>query len=230
MRTPTICLATLLGAVTATAQAAPAARTAEAGEYRFAVTPFIGYRLGGSFSASNDAGQEASQEASEDVSLEDTASFGLIINVPAERVAGDAYTEWEFYVSRQSAGLDQAPATVDPSLELEITHFLLGGTYVGEGELVRPFVAAGIGAAHFSPDTSGYDSDTVFAFGLGAGGQFFPARRVGLRLEGRVLGSVIDSDSAVFCTSGSAGATCAFHTNGDVLWQWEVFAGLTARF
>ncbi len=217
MRVVLIGLAVILsGAV------APAVRAGEAGDYRFAVTPFVGYRLGGDF--------EADDPSEAEVSLNDAASFGLVINVPAESIAGDAYTEWEVYVSRQSAGVDQAPAGVDPAIDLDITHLLVGGTYVGAGEVMRPFLAAGIGAAHLSPGASGYESDTVFAFGLGVGGQFFADRRVGLRLEGRVLGAVIDSDSAMFCASGSEGSACAFRASGDVLWQWEVFAGLTARF
>ncbi len=193
----------------------------EAGVYRLSVTPLAGYRMGGEFDA---------EEGDEEVSLDDDAVVGLIVNVPAQGMRGDDYTEWELYVSRQSAGLDDAPAGVDPSLEIDITHVLLGGTYVGAGESYRPFLAAGIGAAHLSPDGAGYDSDTVFAFALGGGAQVFPAERIGVRLEARVLGAVIDSDSAIFCRSDGGGAACAFRASGDVLWQWEVFAGLTARF
>ncbi len=211
-------LATILLAIV---PAAHAAETAEAGDYRIAVTPFTGYRMGGDFD-DDDTGEE--------VSLDDDSVLGLIINLPYQSVDGDAYTEWEFYYARQTAGIEEAPATVDPTLEIDISHFLLGGTYVGAGDIARPFLSAGIGAAHLSPDRSGYESDTVFAFGLGAGAQLFPANRVGVRLEGRVLGSVIDSDSSIFCASGSQGAACAFRSSGDVLWQWEVVAGATFRF
>ena len=181
--------------------------------------------MGGDFEGEDD---DTTTEDTE-VKLDDDAVYGLILNMPAESVSAEHYTEWELYVARQSVGIDSAPATVDPTLELEITHVLLGGTYVGGGNRVRPFLSAGLGAAHLSPDASGTESDTVFAFGIGGGAQVFPASRVGLRLEGRLLGSVIDSDSALFCASGSGGATCAFRASGDVLWQWEIFAGLTVR-
>jgi len=201
----------------------PGLSAGEAGEYRVAITPLVGYRMGGSFDA---------EEGNEEVSLDDDAVVGLIVNLPAERVRGDDYTEWELYVSRQSVGLDDAPAGVDPGLDIDISHVLLGGTYVGAGQgaSYRPFLAAGIGVAHLSPDDSGYRSDTVFAFGVGGGAQLFPADRIGVRLEARVLGSVIDSDTSIFCRSDSEGAACAFRASGDILWQWEVFAGLTARF
>ena len=205
----------LLGVLAATAEAA------DPGQYRIAVTPFIGYRTSGDFE---------NQDSGAKVSLDDSSALGLIINAPAESVRDDAYTEWELYFSRQSAGISQAPTAVDPSLNVEISYFLLGGTYVGPGEWVRPFLAAGIGASHLSPDKSGYDSDTLFAFGIGGGAQVFPASRVGLRLEARLLGSVINSDSTIFCTSGPAGSGCAVSASGNVFWQWEVFGGLVARF
>ncbi len=212
------CALSLLFVIVAAPAPAPAA---EPGEYRFSVTPLLGYRMGGDFE---------SDDTDAEVSLDDDVSFGFIINAPAEAIGGDAYTEWELYFSRQSAGIEDAPLDVDPTLDVDISYLLLGGTYVGPGELVRPFLAAGIGAAHLSPDGSGYDSDTVFAFGIGGGAQVFPTERIGLRLEVRALGAVLDSDSSIFCRSGPEGSACLVGANGDVLWQWEVFAGLVARF
>lgn len=219
MRLPLIPIAVLLLTATITAEAE------EAFQYRVAVTPVIGYRMGGSIDGEDDAGEETGEE----ISLDDDSTFGLIINAPFQDLGG-AYTEWEFSFSRQSVGLDDAPDTVDPDLEIDITHYLVGGTYVGGEDNVRPYLAAGIGAAHLSPDAPGYDSDTVFGFGIGVGAYFFPESRVGLRIEGRALGSVIDSDSAVFCASGPTGSTCAFRANGELLMQWEIMAGATFRF
>ena len=198
----------VLAATTGVAQA-------QVPEYRFSVTPFLGYQMGGSFD---------DEEGENEVDLDDASSFGLILNAPA-----DNHTEWELFYSRQSAGLDSATVDLPAGLELEVSHFLVGGTYVFDRELFRPFISAGIGAAHLSPDADGFDSDTVFAFGIGGGAQFFPESRFGLRVEGRFLGSVIDSDTAIFCVS-SGGATCAFRASGEILWQFEVFGGLVARF
>lgn len=214
----------------AAAGAAPAlaadGRPREAGEYLFSITPIVGYRMGGSFEGEDADGEDAGEE----VELDDDSVIGIILNAPFQGVGSDHYTEWEFYYAKQSAGIDSAPAGVEPALELDISHFLLGGTYVGGGERARPFLSAGIGAARLSPDAPGYDSDTVFAFGIGGGAQLFPASRVGVRLEGRLLGSVIESDSTVFCATGTFGGACAFRASGDVLWQWEITAGATFRF
>lgn len=197
------------------------AHAAEPGDYRFSVTPLLGYRMGGDFE---------SDDTDAEVSLDDDVAVGFILNAPAEAIGDDAYTEWELYFSRQSAGIEKAPVGVDPSLDVDISYLLLGGTYVGPGELVRPFLAAGIGAAHLSPDGSGYDSDTVFAFGIGGGAQIFPTEQIGLRLEVRALGAVLDSNSSIFCASGPESSGCLIGASGDLLWQWEVFAGLVARF
>jgi hypothetical protein len=192
----------------------------EAFKSRFAVTPLLGYRVSNDFPGKDD----------QDVGLDDSSVIGLMLSLPAEQMPSGDYTEWELYVSHQSVDVQQVPAGVDPGLDIDITHVLLGGAYIGPGDQVRPFLSAGIGAARLSPGGSGYDSDTVFAFGIGGGAQFFPERRIGLRLEARALGSVIDSNTDFLCASGPEANACAFRSKGDVLWQWEVSAGLVARF
>lgn len=198
-----------------------------AGEFspRVAITPLVGYRISGELE-----GEAAGDTGGQDVALKDASLYGLVINIPAQAMRSGDYTEWELYVSRQTVGVNRVPEGVDPDLDLEITHLLVGGTYVGPGERVRPFLGAGIGAAHLSPDADGYESDTVFAFGIGVGLHLFPQQRIGGRIETRVLGAVTDSDSALLCASGPAGGGCAFRGTGNVLWQWELTAGLAVRF
>jgi len=196
------------------------ALSADSFNTRFAITPLAAYRVSNDLKGKND----------QDVGLDEGPAYGLILSLPAEQLPSGDYTEWELYVSRQSVGVEQVPTGVDPTLDIDITHILLGGAYIGPGELVRPFLSAGIGAAHISPDKAGYGSDTVFAFGIGGGAQFFPERRIGLRLEARGLGAVTDRDSRFLCVSGAEGSACAFAAQGDILWQWEVSAGLVARF
>lgn len=213
MRMPVLLLLGMLPS----AVAAPA--MAREGDYRIAVTPFAGYRMGGSFSA---------EDNQPDVDLDDASAFGLIVNFPAETIGVEARTEWELYYSRQTTDVELPPPGLPPGAELDSSYFLAGGNYIGAGETIQPFLAAGIGAARLSVDGAG--SDTVFAFGIGGGAMLFPQSRFGLRLEGRLLGAVLDSDSALFCASGSNGATCAFRASGDMLWQWEVTAGAVLRF
>ena len=199
----------------------PAAGAGKAGDYKFSLTPFVGFRTTSSIDGEDGAGE---------LDLEDEPVAGLILNGFARRINARDYTEWELYVSHQSAGIAEAPGGIDPSLKVDITHILVGGTYVGGGKTARPYLSAGIGVAHLRPDQSDYSSDTTFAFGIGVGAHVFPEKRIGLRTEVRLLGATIDSSSALFCSSGTNGGNCVFRASGDLLLQVEFFAGITGRF
>ena len=62
------------------------------------------------------------------------------------------------------------------------------------------------------------------------GREIAPASRFGLRLEGRVYGTVLDSESKIFCASSAEGSGCLISTQADVLWQWEMMLGAIMRF
>jgi opacity protein-like surface antigen len=208
----------LLAALLASASAASAGEAT----HNIEITPFAGYVFGGSFDS-----DEGGSTASQDVDLDDAASYGLIVNWPAE-----VNTEWEVYLSRQSTSL-KVPGLFAPDqtglADLDITFLQAGGTYFFEGERARPYIVATVGASRFEPDDSAFDSENFFAFGIGGGVKLAPTSRLGLRLEGRVLGSVVNSDSAVFCRSGPAANGCLVAVNGSMVWQWEVLAGLVFR-
>jgi hypothetical protein len=91
-------------------------------------------------------------------------------------------------------------------------------------------MVATIGASRFEPDNSEYDSETFFSFSIGGGYKMAVTPRVGLRLEGRALGSFVSSDSAVFCRSGDGSSGCLIAVSGNLVWQWEMSAGLRVRF
>lgn len=193
--------------------ALPAA--AEVTPYRFSLTPFAGYRIGGEFD---------DDDNDDELELDDGASIGLIVNAPF-----DDRTEWEVFYSRQSTDIDQSTVTVGQDVDVTVEYLQIGGTYVGDGETARPYLAATVGGSRIDAD-GGFDSETYFAFGIGGGLHVFPENRIGLRLEGRLFGSLVDSDSGVFCQSGPNANRCLISSSGDVFWQWEMFAGMTVRF
>ena len=96
--------------------------------------------------------------------------------------------------------------------------------------IIASFVAATIGAARFDPDGPGLSSDEFFAFTVGGGWKYFPSSRVGLRQDGRFIGTVLDSDSEIFCQSGPEGGGCIINNRGELLWQFELQAGVVIRF
>lgn len=183
----------------------------------FEITPYGGYRFGGSF-------EDLDQDLSADVN--DNGSFGLILNL---RESGN--TQWEMIYAQQNTSVDTTEfSTAVPSLDVDFQSLQIGGTYMGEGELFRPYVAATIGGTHISPGSAELDSDTFWSFSIGGGLQFFPTNRIGLRVEGRAWGTLLSSSSSLFCGSGPQGGVCAITVDGDALWQFETFAGIVFRF
>lgn len=184
---------------------------------RFELTPYGGYRFGGSFE-DFDAGLSAD--------LDDDASFGLVLNL---RESGN--TQWELIYSQQNTAVDTREfAFADPFIDVDLQYLQIGGTYMGEGQRARPYVAATVGGTHISPDLPTLDSDTFWSFSIGGGLQVFPTKRVGLRLEARAWGTLLSSSTSLFCSSGPQGGLCAITVDGDVLWQFETFVGVVFRF
>lgn len=186
--------------------------------HRFEITPFAGYRVGGTF-------EDEFSEA--ELDLDDAGGYGLVLNMRES-----ANTEWELGYSHQSTSVDTADLTNEGGkLDLDIDYLQFGGTYIGPSDVARPFLVATVGLARFDPDVSALDSETYFAFSIGGGVKLWPANRFGLRLEGRFYGTVLDSQSKIFCTSGTAeGSGCLISTEADVLWQWEMMLGAIMRF
>ena len=206
-----LCLACLFIAVSSGAQE-PAGKRG----YRFEVTPFAGYRVGGTFE---------DETSGTRLELNDGGSFGLILNMRA-----DANTEYELMFSHQDTEIDLGGTPGGQAIDIDVDYLQVGGTYLGDGRMARPYMVATIGLAHLDPGSAGLPSDTFFAFSIGGGWKLRPRERIGLRLEGRFYGTVVDSDSKIFCTSGPSGLSCLINTKAQMLWQWEMLAGLTFRF
>jgi hypothetical protein len=184
---------------------------------RFELTPYGGFRFGGTFE---------SQDDDDSVALDDHASAGLIFNLRE-----GSQTQWEVIYSHQRTTGDTAGLTgFAPSTDFEIDYLQGGGTYLGLADGVRPFVAMTLGGARVSPQAPELDSDTFWSFSIGGGLQLQPSARIGIRLEARAWGTLIESDTRLFCRSGFEGAFCAIRVEGTVLWQLETFAGVVFRF
>ena len=195
--------------------AAPA--WAQSAPGKFEITPYAGYRFGGTFEDESGAAE---------AELDDHASAGLILNVRES-----ANTQWELIFSRQSTEADVSEFELAaPTIDIDIESLQLGGTYLGDGEKARPFMTATIGGTRISPTLSDVDGDNFWSFSIGGGLQVSPSTRFGLRLEARLWGTLTEADSDLFCASGPQGGVCAIAIDGKMLWQFETFAGLVFRF
>ena len=198
---------------------APLTTNAQSDVKHFELTPYGAYSIGGTFT---DVDTDVEAE------LQDSGSFGLLFDI---RHSGN--TQWEILYSQQSTDADITGRTTgDESVDMTVHYLQAGGTYQGEGEVARPYLAATIGAAHYDIKTAGFDSDTFFSFSIGPGLQIRPNDRLGIRLEARLFGTLLRSDSDLFCVSDPANeiASCAIAVSGDVLWQVQAMAGVVFRF
>lgn len=190
---------------------------AAADEYRFEITPYAGYRMGGSFS---------DEENDIDLDVRDSAAQGLMLNGKVR-----ANTQWEVLYGRQSTDVEAAGLfNGDSLLDFDIEYMHFGGTYLFDGEWVRPFMAMTVGVTHADPGGSAYGSENFFSASLGGGWNLAATNRFGVRLEIRAFMTFVDNDSTLFCESDAGAGQCLILIDSNTLTQWEARAGLTWRF
>ncbi len=201
-------LAVLCAASPATAQSEP---------YRFELTPYAAYRVGGSFDEKNGDGR---------VELNDSGAEGFMFNIMA-----NPNGQYELLYTRQSTDADTRGFLVnDPTIDMDVEHFQIGGTYLFDGDNTRPFIAMTLGLSQFDPELPGTDSESFFSASFGGGVQLNASKRLGVRLEARVFTTFVDDDSNIFCSSIDGAGACLIQVDATVLTQWEARAGLVFRF
>jgi hypothetical protein len=60
--------------------------------------------------------------------------------------------------------------------------------------------------------------------------KLMPSSRIGIRVEARAYGTLLSSDTKLFCQTGPDQNICAVQVDGNLLSQFETFAGITFRF
>jgi opacity protein-like surface antigen len=182
----------------------------------FEVTPFVGYRTGGEFETDT---------TGEDLDVDESNTFALALNL---RI--DALTQYELFYSRQSAALEGGTSLGD--VELEIEYYHIGGTLVVDDTQprFRPYIVGTLGATRFNPEPPEGDDEMRFSFSLGGGLRVPLSERFALRLEARGYLTFVDSDSSIFCASGSFGGVCQVRASGDTFLQYEALLGAAFAF
>lgn len=182
-------------------------------EWGVELTPFAGFRFGGSFE-DNTTGI--------DLDADEGESFGIILDV---RAAQDS--RYELFYSFQKTELERGgPFTGESLFDLDVHYLHAGGSLLFPGERVVPFIGGGLGLTFFSPHGPGLDSEIYFSLSLGGGARIPISKRVGVRLEGRGFLTILPERSDIFCVS-SGGAACDVRVQGDVFGQVELLMGLS---
>lgn len=186
-------------------------------QFNFELTPYAAYRLGGQFEEKDGDGQ---------FEFEDSDAQGIMLSGLVR-----SNTQWEVLYGRQNTDVDTQGLFVnDPLFDLDVEYFHFGGTYLFEGDNVRPFIALTVGVSQFDPGPDSFDSESFFSASIGGGWQLNASKRIGVRLEARAFTTFVESDSDIFCQSSGAGGTCLIAVDAKTLTQWEARAGLVFRF
>jgi opacity protein-like surface antigen len=181
---------------------------------RFELTPMVGYRFNGEFSADSDIFNR-----NLDVRIDEGAVFGVIFDVPLTE-------NWqlELLANRQNSSfiVDEGLFTPEQDLgDVTVDYFNAGFLYQWGPGQVNAFVSGGIGLARIDPDFPEVEAENRFSGNLGGGVKILFAPNIGLRLEGR--GYWVDLDT------GFEGRYDRFDSD-EGLYQGEASAGLIIAF
>lgn len=202
-------------AAAATLHSMPSA--AQESNFNFEITPYAAYRIGGQFEEEDGNGE---------FELNDSNAFGIMANFRA-----NPNGQYEVLYGRQETEVDTQGLFVnDPLIDLDVEYFQFGGTYLFDGNNVRPFIALTFGVTHFDPQAAEFGSENFFSTSFGGGVQLNATKRFGVRIEGRVFTTFLDNDSTIFCQSIGGAGSCLIQVDSTILTQWEARAGVVFRF
>lgn len=190
------------------------------------VTPFFGFRSGGSFRI---------QDTDRPLNFQGASTFGIAFDYGLTH-----YLELELMWSRQrtnvelgpsaspgdSSSTDELPAGT-PLFDVTTSYFHGGVLYGGGSPRFHPYVAGGVGFNRLVPDSENASSVTKFSFSVGLGFKTYVNDRFGFRFDVRALGTRGGSKQEdISC--GVFG--CASFKTASTFWQANYVGGLVIKF
>lgn len=184
-------------------------------ENAFELTPFIGYRWGGTIFA------DQTFLFGEDVDVAPSANYGVNFALPL----GDSGMKLELMANRQSSDLETGGGLFEPDnevAEIDVT-YLHAGLQIpfARSRNATPYFIVSGGLANLDPQISGVSAENRFSASAGLGVKVPMSDVLSIRLEGRgYYTSLGDSND---CT------ICDYFYNED-FYQGEVNLGLNFSF
>jgi hypothetical protein len=190
------------------------AQDAAASKSDSSVTVYGGDRFAGSLKDST---------TNSTIDLQNGSSFALALDIGL-----DQNSQVEVFYSQQKSALTSgAFSSKANNIGLTLYNYQIGGTDFIEEVGRGLYVVGGLGGTTVKPDRSGLNSETFFSGNVGLGWMVPIGTHVGLRIEARGYGILLNNRSTVFC-GGTAGCTIAIR--GNAVFQGEALAGISARF
>jgi Outer membrane protein beta-barrel domain len=211
-------LATFLGC-TAPVAAQEAADPAYTRDFvpHFEITPFAGYRVGGTFDYDG-------LTATQSLDIRDDSSWGVDVGLYRDNASF-----YEVLYSQQASSLDTRGTTLGRlQLRTEYAHF--GGTLLfPEANWFVPYLSMTIGATKFDPEGDQYRSETDFSMSLGGGLRLPFNEHAAVVLGVRGYLTFVDANTQIFCVSNGGGA-CLFRISSNSFFQAEAQLGFALTF
>lgn len=181
----------------------------------FELTPFLGYRWGGTIFA------DQTFLFGEDVDVAPSANFGVNFALPL----GDTGMKLELMANRQSSDLETGGGLFEPDnevAEIDVT-YLHAGLQIpfARSRNATPYFIVSGGLANLDPQISGVSAENRFSASAGLGVKIPMSDILSIRLEGRGYYTSLEEEDD--CT------ICDYFYNED-FYQGEVNLGLAISF
>jgi len=181
------------------------------------VTPFVGYQFGGEVPVRDG-----------NLRIGDDMNYGLSLDVTVRR---NGQVQASYTRSDTQLFFDEYRVGKRAIYDVSVNYWQVGGLYrFNPTATVRPFLSLTLGATHFGvgdkldPAVRNLSSDTFFSMVLGGGVKIFPSQRIGVRLQGHLYSTILDSSSGFWCSFPGG---CGVGLSGWSVFQGDVSAGLT---
>jgi opacity protein-like surface antigen len=193
----------------------PADRRYETRRNTFELTPFVGYRWGGTIFA------DQTFIFNRDVDVASSANFGVNFALPL----GDTGMKLELMANRQSSELETESGLFEPNngvADIDVT-YLHAGLQIpfASSRNATPYVVVSAGLANLDPQISNVSAENRFSASAGVGVKIPMSDVLSIRLEGRGYYTALEDDNN--CT------VCEYFYNKD-FYQGEVNMGLAFSF
>jgi opacity protein-like surface antigen len=185
-------------------------------ESAFELTPFVGYRWGGTIFA------DQTFIFGEDVQVASNPNFGVSFAMPL----GDTGMKLELMANRQASELETESGLFEPNDEIadiDVTYLHAGLQFpFARSRNATPYFVVSAGLANLDPQISGVAAENKFSASAGVGVKIPMSRALSVKIEGRGYYTSLE-DSNDDCTF------CDYRYNQD-FYQGEVNLGLVFSF
>jgi opacity protein-like surface antigen len=183
----------------------------------FELTPFGGYRYGGTIFA------DQTNLFTRDVDVQSSVNFGASIGIPL----GNTPLKIELLADRQQSRLETGNGLFDPSnrvADIDIT-YLHAGVQIpfATSRSAEPFILLSAGVANLDPHVNNVSADNRFSAAAGIGVKLPVSRNVAIRVDARGYFTSLGNDDNRNCNR------CSYNYDHD-LYQGETNVGIAFRF